>query len=147
MLHTTVKGKGKVIPLQTGVAQREVRGRALLFHDHGTRRVWVVNSTPRPHFTPGEDPVPILQEAGWAPRSVWTGGKPRPHRDSIPDRPASSSVAIPTELPGPHILQYLTETKNGMTWDATVTGFITLCFNATPKEKGLQQPVQRGLQL
>ena len=26
----------------------------------------------------------------------------RPHRDSIPDRPACSSVAIPTELPGPH---------------------------------------------
>ena len=33
---------------------------------------------------------------------VWTGGKSRPHRDSIPDRPARSSVAIPTELPGPH---------------------------------------------
>jgi hypothetical protein len=29
-------------------------------------------------------------------------GKSRPHRDSIPDRPARSSVAIPTELPGPH---------------------------------------------
>ena len=27
-------------------------------------------------------------------------GKSRPQRDSIPDRPASSSVAIPTELPG-----------------------------------------------
>jgi len=50
----------------------------------------VVNSTPRPHFTPGEDPVPILQEAGWAPGPVWTGGKSRPHRDSIPDRPARS---------------------------------------------------------
>ena len=28
---------------------------------------WVVSSTPRPHFTPGRDPVPIVQEAGWAP--------------------------------------------------------------------------------
>jgi len=27
----------------------------------------VVSSTPRPQFTPGKDPVPILQEAGWAP--------------------------------------------------------------------------------
>ena len=27
------------------------------------------------------------------------GGKSRPHWDSIPDRPAHSSVAIPTELP------------------------------------------------
>ena len=61
----------------------------------------MVSSTPRPHFTPGKDPVPILQEAGWAPGPVWTGGKSRPHRDSIPDRPARSSVAIPTELPGP----------------------------------------------
>ena len=51
---------------------------------------WVVSSTPRPHFTPGEVPVPILQEAGWAPGPVWTGGKSRPHRDSIPDRPACS---------------------------------------------------------
>jgi len=39
---------------------------------------------------PGKDPVLILQEAGWAPGPVWTGGKSRPHRDSIPDRPARS---------------------------------------------------------
>jgi len=65
----------------------------------------VVSSTPWPHFTPGEDPVPILQEAGWAPGSVWRGGKSRPHRDSNPDRPARSSVAIPTELPGPQKIQ------------------------------------------
>ena len=39
---------------------------------------------------------------GWVgPGPVWTGGKSRPHRDSIPDRPVRSSVAIPTELPGP----------------------------------------------
>ena len=24
-------------------------------------------------FTPGKDPVPIVQEAGWAPGPVWTG--------------------------------------------------------------------------
>ena len=39
---------------------------------------------------PGKDPVPLLQEAGWAPGPVWTGGKSRPHRDSIQDRPARS---------------------------------------------------------
>ena len=33
--------------------------------------------------TPGKDPVPILQEAGWAPGPIWTGGRSRPHRDSI----------------------------------------------------------------
>ena len=45
---------------------------------------WAVSSTPWPHFTPrGKDTVPILQEAGWVPGPVWTGGKSRPHRDSI----------------------------------------------------------------
>jgi len=48
-------------------------------------------SAPRPGpLYPGKDPVPIVQEAGWAPRPVWTGGKSRPHRDSIPDRHARS---------------------------------------------------------
>jgi hypothetical protein len=63
-------------------------------------------SAARPGRTlpPGKDPVPIVQEAGWAPGPVWTGGKSRPHRDSIPDRPARSSVAIPTVLPGPRML-------------------------------------------
>ena len=55
-------------------------------------------------YTPGKDPVPILQEAGWTPGPVWTDGKSRPHRDSIPNLPARSSVAIPTELPGPLLL-------------------------------------------
>ena len=40
--------------------------------------------------TPGNDPVPILQEAGWAPGPVWTGRKSRPYGDSIPDHPAPS---------------------------------------------------------
>ena len=84
-----------------GVTQRVGRGIALLIHDRGTRRGWVVSSTPRPHFTPGKGPVPILKESEWAAGPVWTGGKSRPHRDSIPDRPTRSSVAIPTELPGP----------------------------------------------
>ena len=50
----------------------------------------MVSSTPQPHFTFGKGPVPILQEAGWALGPVWTGGKSRPHRDTIPDRPARS---------------------------------------------------------
>ena len=61
-----------------GVAQRVGRGIALLFHDRGNRRGWVVSSTPRPHFTPGKDLVPIVQEAEWARGPVWTGGKSRP---------------------------------------------------------------------
>jgi hypothetical protein len=34
----------------------------------------VVNATPRPLYT-GKDPVPISQEAGWAPGPVWTGAE------------------------------------------------------------------------
>ena len=51
--------------------------------------------------TTRNDPVPIVQEAGWDKGPVWTGGKSRPNRDSTPDRPARSSIATPTELPGP----------------------------------------------
>jgi len=82
-----------------GVAQRVGRGIALLFHDRGTRRGGVASSTPRPHFTPGKEPVPFVQEAGWAPGPVWTGEKSRPHRDSIPDRPAHSQSVYRLSYP------------------------------------------------
>jgi hypothetical protein len=45
---------------------------------------------PRPHLTPGKDPVPIVQKAGWASGPVWTGAE-NLARTGIqsPDRPAS----------------------------------------------------------
>ena len=85
-----MKVKVKWFRYRLGVAQRVGRGIALLFHVRGTRKWWVVSSTRRLHFTPGKDLVPILQEAGWAPGPVWTGGKSRTHQDSIPDRPTCS---------------------------------------------------------
>ena len=93
MLHTlnyklTVKVKWS--RYRTGVAQRVGRGIALLFHDRGARKGWVVSNTPRPHFTPRKDHVPILHETEWTPGPIWTTGKSRSHRDSIPDRPARS---------------------------------------------------------
>jgi hypothetical protein len=64
---------------------RGSRGIALPFRDYGTRRGWGISVTPRPLFTPGKDPVPIVQEAGWAPRPVWTVAESlASHRDSIP---------------------------------------------------------------
>jgi len=51
---------------------------------------------------PGKTRYPLYRSLGWPPGPVWTGGKSRPNRHSIPERPARSSVAIPTELPGPH---------------------------------------------
>ena len=43
-------------------------------------------STPRPgRLAPGKDPVPIVQEAGWAPGPFRRSAeKSRLHRDSIP---------------------------------------------------------------
>ena len=51
-----------------------------------------------------KDPVPIVQEAGWAQRPVWTGAENLAPPTGIrsPDCPALSSVAVPTELPGQH---------------------------------------------
>ena len=89
-----------------GMAQRVGRGMALLFNDRGTRRGWVVSNTTCPHFTPGKDPVPIVQEAGWAPGPVWTGGKSRPRRDSIPDRPARSQSLYRLSYPAHTLVTY-----------------------------------------
>ena len=43
------------------VAQRVGRGIALLFHDHGTRRGWVVSSTPRPTLPPSKTRYPLYR--------------------------------------------------------------------------------------
>ena len=49
----------------------------------------MVSVTPRPLFTPGKYPVPIVQEAGWAPGPVWTGEENlAPTGIRSPDRPA-----------------------------------------------------------
>ena len=84
-----------------GVAQRVSRVIALLFHDHGTGRGLAVSSTPRPHFIPGKDTLSILQEGGWDPGSVWTGGKSRPHRDLIPEHPARIQSLYRLSYPEP----------------------------------------------
>ena len=38
----------------------------------------------------GKTRYPFYRRLGGPPGPVWTGGEPRPHRDSIPDRPARS---------------------------------------------------------
>ena len=86
-----IKAKVKRTPVQ---ALRLCTGRtgiALPFHDHGTRRGWVVSGTPRSLFTPRKDSVPIVQEAGWAPGPVLTGAENlAPTAIQSPDRPARS---------------------------------------------------------
>jgi hypothetical protein len=54
---------------------------ALTFLDLGARTGCVVSTTPRPLY-PVKDPVPIVQEAEWAPRAgLDRCEKYRPHRD------------------------------------------------------------------
>ena len=89
--------KVKCTPVQalrlcTGhTAYRESRGIALPFHDHSMTRGWRVSVMPWLLFIPGKDPVPIVQEAGWAPGPVWTGAENlAPTGIWSPDRKACS---------------------------------------------------------
>jgi hypothetical protein len=81
-------------------AHRVSRGTALHFHDqrhykgmrgqhHAQAALYPVSITPRPLFTLRKVPVPIVQEAGWAPGPVWTGAENlAPTGIRSPDRPA-----------------------------------------------------------
>jgi len=76
---------------------------------NGTRRGWRVSITPRPLFTSRKDPVPIVQEAGWAPGPAWAGVKNlAPTGIRSPDRPARSQSLDRLSYPGPHHSQYRT---------------------------------------
>ena len=80
----------QALRLCTGrTAYQGSRGIALPFHDHGTRRVRGQRHAPAAYTR--EDPVPIVQEAGWAQGPVWTGAENlAPTGIRSPDRPARS---------------------------------------------------------
>ena len=84
----------QALRLCTGrTAHRGSRHTALLFHDHGTRWGCGVSVMPRPLFTPGIDPVSIVQEAGWSLGPVWTGEEnpaPPPEFDPRTVQPVAS---------------------------------------------------------
>jgi len=83
-------------------------------------------------FNLREDPVPILQEAGWAPGPVWMGGKSRSPQDSIPDRPARSQslyrLSYPVHRRGPEgsrklrFPDFVTTAQDGGRLSALCTG-------------------------
>ena len=93
----------QALRLCTGhTAHRRSRGIALPFLNHKTRRGWGVRVTPRPLFTPGKDPVPIVQEAGWVPGPVWTGAENLGTTGiRSPDRPDRSQLLYRLRYP-PH---------------------------------------------
>jgi len=65
---------------------------------------------PRPLFTPGKDPVLIVQEAGWAPGPVWTAAENHVHTGiRSPDRPARNQSLYRLSYRGPSQFYYTTE--------------------------------------
>jgi hypothetical protein len=82
-------------------------GKLLLIHDLGTRWGWVISVTPGRALPLGKGPpIPIGQEAGWAPEPVWTptleenplalpGIEPRSH-----GRPVRSQTPYWLSYPG-----------------------------------------------
>ena len=82
---------------------------------NGTKRGWGASVTPRPIFTPGKDPVPIVQKAGWAPGPVWTGAENlAPTGIRSPDRPTSryTDYATPAHPVQKILLKYDTTQEN-----------------------------------
>ena len=64
--------------------------------------MWVVNATPRPLYPWERDPVPIVQEAVWAPGPVWTGAVDvSPTGIRSPDRPTRIESLGRLSYPGP----------------------------------------------
>jgi len=60
---------------------------------------------PQPLFSPGKDPVPTEQEAGWAPGTVWTGAENlAPNEIRSPDRRAPSQSLYRLRYPAYHII-------------------------------------------
>jgi len=104
-------------------ARRGSRVIALLFLDHDTRMRWGVSVTPRPLFTPRKYTVPIVQEAVWAPGSVWTGAENLASTGiRSPDRPARSQSLYRLSYPAHiHIIGGDTKMHN----ELTVRNFFT----------------------
>jgi hypothetical protein len=78
---------------------------------------------PRPgRFTPGKDQVPIVQEAGWAPGSFWTGTKNiAPTGIPSPDRPTRSQSLYRLSYPAHEYV------RSGAKKYQTNNGKIALC--------------------
>jgi hypothetical protein len=72
-----------------------------------------VNATPRPLFTPGKGPVPMVWEAGWAPGPVWRGAENfAPTRIQSLDSPARSRSLYRLSYPAHKNKNIAANTKN-----------------------------------
>jgi hypothetical protein len=84
-------------------------------------------SAPRPgRFSPGKDPVPIVQKAEWAPGSVWTCAKNlAPTWIRSPDRPARSQSRYRQSSPA-HRTEMSTR---GISWGVKASSISRLSWN------------------
>jgi hypothetical protein len=79
----------------------------------------MVNGTLQPPYHRERDPVPIVQEAGWAPGTVWTGAENRaPAGTRSLARPARSKSLYRLSYPGPR--QVSRRIKNDL-WNRKMT--------------------------
>jgi len=81
------------------------------FFNLGARWGWVVNATLRPLYARERDPVPIVQEVGWASGPAYTGAlNLAPTGIRSPDRPARSESLHRPSYPGPqmHVTNVIT---------------------------------------
>jgi len=78
-------------------AQRGIGDVAPVYSQPGVRMRWVVSTTLW-SLLPWEDPIPIIQEAGWVSGQVWTEDLAPVTKFRFPSRSACSVVAISTTL-------------------------------------------------
>jgi len=113
-------------------------------------RGWWVSVTPRPLFTPEKDPVPILQEAGWAPGPAWIGAENlAPTRIQSPDRPARSQSLYRVRYPAHrswHYVKYYYFPVSIHTKQHTQVEFATVCGLLWTKDKPVVLRNNDGLQ-
>jgi hypothetical protein len=77
-------------------------------------------------FTPGKDPVPIVQEAGWAPGPAWTYAKNRtPTRIWSPEHPVCSQSLYQLSYPVHSLCVYIYHTTSVC---VSVTAFVADCL-------------------
>jgi hypothetical protein len=92
------------VPLTEPKAQRRVDVPLYSFLTSALEGSGLSESRPG-HFTPRKDPVPIVQEAGWAPGPVWTYAKNLASTGiRSPDRPALSNSLYRLSSPGSYVL-------------------------------------------
>jgi hypothetical protein len=107
-------------------AVREIKSIAYSVLDLGTRKGWRVSVTPRPLSTSGKDPVPIVQEAGWAPdRSGQVRKISTPTGIRSPVRPTRSQLLYRLTYPA-HTEMSIRNDSWGVKADGTSDNLTTL---------------------